>query len=440
MSRPGRLDGSGLVGLGSATDGAVERAGAHSAGLSRQNTIYRRVIALCDQLADAALRGADPLELTRVFADLVGKRIVLLDPALAVRAQSGGDPQLPAPDWDRSDERVSRLLHTLEAERRPLRVPPVPGSAFETGWLIAPIAVGERTLGFLLVPDGPGAREPDDVDLLTTTYAATLFALTLANERTSTELGMRYQRAVVDALVSGHFLDTEDAHKKLRSLGLRGTFRVAAVRLAGGAADGEQLVDRLTASVPGSVVMLRDATVIALLPDPPAPGPGMTPGGALTELLRGCAAGATSGLSDVLAEPERAPDGLHEAEQAIDLGIRLGWAGTVVRWDQLGIYRLLLTMGDMSALRRFAGDILGLLVDYDRGHRSDLVATLSAFLRHHGSRKQAARTLRLHVNTVAYRMQRIEQITGLDLTDPDDRLVAHVAVKIIESQRGAVTS
>lgn len=435
MSRPGRLDEPGLAGHGSVTDGAVQRAGASSSGLSRQNTIYRRVIALCDQLADAALRGADPPELTRVFADLVGKRIVLLDPALTVRAQAG-DPETPAPEWDRSDERVSRLLHTLESERRPLRVPPVPGSAFAPGWLIAPIAVGERTLGFLLVPDGPGAREPDDVDLLTTTYAATLFALTLANERTSTELGMRYQRAVVDALVSGHFLDAEDARKKLRSLGLTGPFRIAAARLADGAADGERLVSRLAASVPGSVVMLRETTVIALLPDPPSAGPGMTPGAALTELVRSCESGATSGLSDVLAEAERAPDGLREAEQSIDLGIRLGWAGTVVRWDQLGIYRLLLTMGDMTALRRFGDDILGPLVDYDRGHRSDLVETLSAFLRAHGSRKQTARTVRLHVNTVTYRMQRIEQITGLDLTDPDDRLVAHVAVKIIESQRG----
>lgn len=53
----------------------------------------------------------------------------------------------------------------------------------------------------------------------------------------------------------------------------------------------------------------------------------------------------------------------------------------------------------------------------------------------HGSLKQAARSLRPHPDTVAYRAQRIEQLTGLDLADPEDRLVAHVAVKIIEGQR-----
>jgi DNA-binding PucR family transcriptional regulator len=42
-----------------------------------------------------------------------------------------------------------------------------------------------------------------------------------------------------------------------------------------------------------------------------------------------------------------------------------------------------------------------------------------------------------HVNTVTYRIQRVEQLTSLDLTNPDHRLSAHVAAKIIESQRSA---
>jgi hypothetical protein len=42
--------------------------------------------------------------------------------------------------------------------------------------------------------------------------------------------------------------------------------------------------------------------------------------------------------------------------------------------------------------------------------------------------------LHLHTHTMVYRVARIEAITGLDLGDPDDRLVVHVAAKIIESQ------
>ena len=56
-------------------------------------------------------------------------------------------------------------------------------------------------------------------------------------------------------------------------------------------------------------------------------------------------------------------------------------------------------------------------------------------LNQHESLKQTARILRVHVNTVSYRIQRIEQLTTLDMADPDDRLVAHVAVKIVESRK-----
>ena len=108
--------------------------------------------------------------------------------------------------------------------------------------------------------------------------------------------------------------------------------------------------------------------------------------------------------------------------------------GQLVRYDELGIYRLLCTIGDMQQLMGFARGVLGSLLDYDTEHRTELVHTLSVYLHHHGSHKQSARMLHLHTNTVAYRVARIEAITGLALGDPDDRLIAHVAVKITESQ------
>jgi DNA-binding PucR family transcriptional regulator len=146
--------------------------------------------------------------------------------------------------------------------------------------------------------------------------------------------------------------------------------------------------------------------------------------------------GATCGISEEVDSPELLPRGVHQAERAIDLGLRLGRAGQPVRYDQLGIYRLLCTIGDMQHLMEFARDVLGPLLHYDTQHRTDLVRTLSVYLQHHGSHKQSARIMHLHTNTVAYRIARIETITGLDLSDPDNRLIAHVAVKIIESQGG----
>jgi hypothetical protein len=406
-------------------------------GLSRQNSIYRRTMAVCDELADAALGGADPVRLAEVFARLVGKRIVLLDSAFRLRAQAGRSDSSRGLRWNRTDPSVDRLLCALEASRRPLRIPAIPGSLLDEACLVAPVVVRDTSLGYLLVldeePTADGLEvQPDDAEFLTVTYAATLFALTLAHEQASSELDLRYRSSVVDALVSGHFLDAQDAQRKARSLGLRdgAPLRVAMLRPA--PLDAAAGMQRIAAMLPTAAAAVRDGALVVIVPGDPS-----------TEALSGLCGlerGSTCGVSEQVGSPDLAPRAVRQAERAIDLALRLGRAGQPVRYEELGIYRLLCTIGDMQQLMGFARDVLGPLLDYDAEHRTDLVHTLSVYLHHHGSHKRSARALHLHANTVAYRATRIEAITGLALGDPDDRLVAQVAVKIIESQGAAEPS
>jgi hypothetical protein len=406
-------------------------------GLSRQNSVYRRMMAVCDKLAAAAVQGADAVELTRIFAQTAGKTVILLDPGLRpqARAASAG----VAHDWDPADASLEKLLRLLTAERRPLRVPPVPGSALAYGCLATPVSVGDTTLGYLLVLDETAASA-DDVDLIMASYAATLFALTLARTKTSLELGLRYRGAIVDSLVSGHFLDSTDARRKARILGVTDTqpFRVAVARLSAPAASAPgqpeehdlagEVLARLAGSIEGGAAV-RGPELVMFLPeqdDAAAPAQLLLP--------QAGAAGVTWGLSELTRLPEMAPQALRQAQHAIDLGIRLGRAGQAICYEELGIYRLLLQVGDMHQLWQFAQDVLGPLIDYDARHKVDLVGTLSAYLNQHESLKQTGRVLRIHVNTVAYRIRRIERLTSLDLTNPDHRLSAHVATKIVESQ------
>jgi sugar diacid utilization regulator len=318
-----------------------------------------------------------------------------------------------------------------------------------------PVTAGETALGYLLVLDESGVAEPDDADLIITSYAATLFALTLAREQTTLELGLRYRGTVLDSLVCGHFLDQHDARSKAAELGVADAqpFRIAVVRAGeGGAAASRQQdgdpADRLMARLATSArcpFVVRGTDLVVIAPEPAAPPrpagrarrDGEAPLAVFARLLAGRPGvpQLTCGVSEPTGQPELAPQALRQAEQAIELGTRLGRAGQVVRYEDLGIYRLLLQIGDMNQLGRFAADVLGPLIGYGATHKVDLTGTLSAYLSQHESLKQTARVLRVHVNTVAYRIQRISQLTSLDLADPDDRLVAHVAVKIIESQR-----
>ena len=254
-------------------------------GLSRQNSVYRRMMAVCDRVAGAAVQGADAAELTRIFAATAGKTVMLLDPEFRPQAQAGSGASPGAIQrWEPGDASIASMLRVLAAERKPLRVPPVPGSALPHGCLATPIMVSEAVLAYLLVLDET-VTEADDVDLVITSYAATLFALTLAREQTSLELGRRYQGAILDALVSGHFLDSHDARRKARSLGVADaeTYRVAVARVSahrlvpghiGDRAPAEEALSRLAGSV-RSAAVIRGPELVMLLPEQPD---GSTPG------------------------------------------------------------------------------------------------------------------------------------------------------------------
>jgi hypothetical protein len=232
---------------------------------------------------------------------------------------------------------------------------------------------------------------------------------------------------VVDALISGHFLDAQDAQRKALSLGLPddAPLRVAMLRPL---PPGFVWAQRIVAILPGAGTTVRDGALVAIIPGDPSAD-------ALAALCQ-LGAGATCGISEPVDSPQLLPRGVRQAERAIDLGLRLGRTGQPVRYDELGIYRLLCTIGDMRHLMGFARDVLGPLLDYDAEHRTELVHTLATYLQQHGSHKRSARMLQVHTNTIAYRVARMEAITGLNLSNPDDRLIAHVAVKIIESQGG----
>jgi len=101
-----------------------------------------------------------------------------------------------------------------------------------------------------------------------------------------------------------------------------------------------------------------------------------------------------------------------------------------ITFDSLGIYQLLLQLEDVPASRRFSDQIVGPLVAYDKNHRSSLVETIIAYFRHHGIISQTADALYIHRNTLSYRLDRIQELTGQDLENPDERLALQLALKL----------
>jgi hypothetical protein len=122
---------------------------------------------------------------------------------------------------------------------------------------------------------------------------------------------------------------------------------------------------------------------------------------------------------------------LHEAQSARRLAaIGAPAAVSAVASDEVASHELLLAGVPGSVLRSFRERLLGPLVAYDERHRAELLATLREFLACSGSWNACAATMYVHVNTVRYRIRRIEELTGRDLSSLADQVDFFLALRI----------
>jgi purine catabolism regulator len=121
---------------------------------------------------------------------------------------------------------------------------------------------------------------------------------------------------------------------------------------------------------------------------------------------------------------------LREARYALQVCRLEGW--DAAGFEDLGTYRLLLSMADPDALRAFSDSLLGPLDAYDQAHGGELQASLRAFLQHNARWETAAAELYVHRHTLRYRMRKVEELTGRDLTSSFDRMEFWLALRARE--------
>jgi purine catabolism regulator len=122
-----------------------------------------------------------------------------------------------------------------------------------------------------------------------------------------------------------------------------------------------------------------------------------------------------------------------EAEKAVTMGLRLFGPGQLIYFGDLGVYRLLLSIGATKELKEFYHEVLGRLLEHDARNGGELLKTLEAYFENQGSPSAMAEKMKMHRNTVLYRIRRIQEITGIDLSEnPEAGLALHLALRIGE--------
>ena len=101
----------------------------------------------------------------------------------------------------------------------------------------------------------------------------------------------------------------------------------------------------------------------------------------------------------------------------------------VVWNEKIGYWKLLKDMSQQQC-KEFVSKKIDALIQYDKENESDLIETLEALVNHLGARNITATSLYLHRNTLMYRIKKIENLTGYDLSDPESILELSLALRL----------
>lgn len=313
---------------------------------------------------------------------------------------------------------------------------------------VVPVRAGADVLGLLAVDVG---NETSDAEgrVRALEHGSTILALEMSKERAAAEVERRLRGDLVEEVLAGG-LEAEEAERIARQaerLGHRLPHRAWVVVLeaddddteAALAARGQQ--DRLDGALsalvrsrlPGALTLVRSASAVFLVPDElgtdlaaveklaaqvlSAAAPVMKPGSASVGI---------GNLANGVGELARSHV---EARQALRLTRRAGGRGRVASYRSLGAFRLLLEVQSPEALRRFVDELLGPLLDYAQSRDTPLLETLEALSAARWIRRAAARQLGIHINSMTYRVERIETLTGLQLDDPETRVAISIALR-----------
>jgi hypothetical protein len=444
--------------------------------VQRENALLRELVTVYQHLTGLTLQDADVSTVLQLLATRTAATVAVVSRGLEVLAAAG--PDLPDDEVAGNvrdyvaARRLGTVLNSTAQTRRSLRLPDTADSA---GVIVAPILVGDDVPAYLLTFTKAGA-DSGDMSLLVTEHAATICGVILGRERVIAAAARQVRDDLVEGLLLGSSHGNGEVGRWARHLGYDASreHRILAVAIeatgsAGASGSAAALWKRVATAIdhffasrmPGAIIAVREGEVVIVVPDPDGPAgssprvstagssprTGAPPGIEAMRLSVTCLARmrdlfpeavVTIGIGGSCRDPAEIARSYGQARRTIDAVVRLGRQGQAVAFEDLGIHRLLLQVPDLAELKSFASEILGELDRQDPQRGAELLATLACYFRENNSPQRTAQSLHVHPNTVAYRIRRVQEITGLRLDTYRDRLMAQVAIEIVAATEGGM--
>src|SRR6516162_2908653 len=447
--------------------------------LDRENAALRELVTVYRYLSGLALQDADLAGVVRLISDRTSATMAVLTQLMDVLTAAAPGVSAEKATADVREHlihpRLGQVLRASRLSQRALRLPKVGGMP---AIIVAPVMVGDEVPSYLVTIDPAENLFGEDMSLLVTEHAATICGVILGRERVVAAAARRVRDDLVEGLLLGRGRDNADASRWAAHLGYDPARDHNVVAIAfelpgpasnhgasnhgasnhgasnhgpsgnGGTSPGDIAAQRqriwesiehfVATRAPEAIVSARESEVVVVTTVPEGPGPAMD----ARQLAAAClarlaelfpAAKVVIGIGGTCRDPGEIARSYAQAQRTTATLRRLGRSGSVSAFSDLGILRLLLQVPDLAELRSFAADVLGKLSMHEHEHKSEYLTTLACYFRENNSPQRASRILHVHPNTVAYRVKRIEEITGLRLDNCTDRLIAQVALEILDA-------
>ncbi len=405
----------------------------------------QRGLEVHQQLLQLSTENRGKEALVRAIADATGKTIVIQDKRLDRVVAIG--PLTMTEEWPAIEMQLAvedALPTTFRNRVEVAQSAPEPAQLdlpdFGLRRLVVPIVAGRMGRGFFsMLTIG---NTFDALDMQFVRYGASVMALEMSKEKAIREAQKKVQGGVLERLLTG-MIPTDQALRQLARLGHQPESQPYVAIAACWAQDDGPSDRRLETifneqvGVQGceALVQLLEGVVVVFCADDNVGSktiPRTIKQLAESVLARVKSQYPNANVAMGIGRPVHTLAEWRSSYQEAMAAERIAVQWHVYQplfFGDLGVYRLLSLLLESAELRSFYRETLGELAD-ERYANDEFLATLEAFFEEHGNLSQTANKLHVHRNTLLYRMERIGQIGGFDLDNPETRLAVHLALKI----------
>jgi hypothetical protein len=390
------------------TRAALDELSAASRELRAHTASVERAAGAHDRFIDVVLRGGGVEDVAAAVTEALGGSIIVLDEeGRVIPADSSTTPELP-PD-------PAGALTLARSTGRTVR---------DGSWWTAAVTVDSELLGGLVLHRDDQLSDSDQRIL---ERAALVTALLLLIRRTAGEAENRVRGELLEELLGSTLRDPDGVRERARRLGadLDRPHAVVVVRTEERCRPRALAAATHLAATRGGLAGTHDGCVVLCLPD-------LEPGAAASTVCRELTTAGAGPVTVGGAGPARGPGAMAaahaEAARCAATLVALGRAGGAASAEELGFFGLL--VGDGRDVHGFVNATLAPVLEYDAKRGTDLLGTLQAFFDAGNSPARAAEALRVHVNTVTQRLDRVGRLLGREWSSPERALEVQLALRL----------